>query len=96
MQEAATAIRVLVRALVLAQQSGAPEIGIDHLLAALDSNEPIPTIAGIAESYDPVPRQDMPLALDAIAAISPLGNLSAIPLDVLRSALLSAKRQGDD
>jgi hypothetical protein len=97
MHEAATAIIVLVRALVFAQSSGASEIGIDHLLAALDSNEPIPTvISGIAERYSAAPKQDMPLALDAIAAISPLGDLSTVRLDVLRSALLSAKRQGDD
>jgi hypothetical protein len=97
MDEAATAIIVLVRALVLAQGSGASEIGTDHLLAALDSNEPIPTaIAGIAEPYSAVPKQDMPLALDAIAAISPLGDLSTVSLDTLRSALVSAKRQGDD
>jgi hypothetical protein len=37
----------------------------------------------------------MPLALDAIAAISPLGDLSTVPLYTLRSAL-SAKRQGDN
>ena len=96
MQEAAPAILVLVKALVLAQRSGASEIGIDHLSAALDSNEPIPTtIAGTAEPYSPVPKRDMPLALDAIAAISPLGELSTVSLDTLRSALVSAKRQGD-
>jgi hypothetical protein len=94
MQEAATAILVLVRALVFAQSSGASEIGIDHLLAALDSNEPIPTT--IAGPYSAVPKQDMPLALDASAAISPLADLSTVSLDTLRSALVSAKRQGND
>ena len=86
---------VLVRALVLAQSSGALEIGIGHLLAALDpetgSAEPVAPREG---PFFPVPRQDMALSSDAAMAMAPLGDISAIPLDVLRSVLLSAKRQG--
>ena len=93
--EAAPAMLVLVRALVLAQTSGASEIGIDHLLAALDpetsSAEPVAPPEG---PFFPVPRQDMALAPDAAAAMAPLGDISTIPLNVLRSVLLSAKRRG--
>ena len=70
---------VLVRAVVLAQNSGASEIGIDHLLAALDpetsSAEPVAPPEG---PFFPVPRQDMALAPDAAAA-------SLVLLKVLRN-----------
>ena len=96
MQEAATAIRLLVRALVLAQRSGASEIEVDHLLAALDADVfEQPMAKPVEGPYFAIPAQDMPLTPDAVAALEPLGEISAIPLDVLRSALLSAKRQGD-
>ena len=96
--EAAPALRVFVRALVIAQSSGASEIAIDHLLAALDTgigpNEPIAGL--IAERYVPVPKQDMPFAPDVTAAaLEPLGEIFAIPLDVLRRALVSEKREGE-
>jgi hypothetical protein len=98
MQEAAPAILALVRALVIAQDSGASEIRVDHLLAALDddidSNETDPTL--IAERYVAVPAHDMPLAPDVVAVLEPLGEIWAIPLDVLRSALVSVKREGDN
>jgi hypothetical protein len=94
--EAAAAILVLFRALVLAQSSAASEIGVDHLLAALDadvaSNEPVATL--IAERYVAVPKQDMPLAPDVVAALGRFREISTIPLDVLRSALVSAKPSG--
>src|SRR5882762_9055596 len=93
--EAAPAMLVLVRALVLAQTSGASEIGIDHLLAALDpesgSGDPVAPPEG---TFFPVPRQDMALSPGAAAAMASLGDISTIPLDVLRSVLLSAKCQG--
>ena len=85
---------VLVRALVLARSLGGSEIGIDHLLAALDpetaSTEPVPPPEG---PFVPVPGQDMLLSPDAAAALAALGDILTIPLDVLRSVLLSAKRQ---
>jgi hypothetical protein len=92
--EAASAIQLLFRALALARSSGAPEIEIDHLIAALDADVLDQPIAKPVEGpYFAVPAQDMPLAPDVIAALEPLGGISAIPLGVLRSALLSAKRQ---
>jgi hypothetical protein len=96
MHEAATAILVLARALVLAQDSGASEIGIDHLLAVLDADVLEQPIAESVEGpYFAIPAQDIPLAPDVVVALEPLGEIWAIPLDVLHSALLSAKRQGD-
>ena len=93
----APAVRVFVTALVLARRSGPSEIGIEHILAALGtsigSNEPIAAL--IAERYVPVPKQDTPLAPDVIAALEPLGEIFATPLDVLRWALVSAKHQGE-
>lgn len=86
---------VLLRALVLAQRSGASEIGIDHLLAALDpETRSVNPIAPREGPFFPVPRQDMALSLGATAAMAPLGDISTIRPDVLLSVLLSAKGQG--
>jgi hypothetical protein len=93
--EAPPAILVLCRALVFAQTSGATEIDIDHLLAALDPESgSLDPVAPSEGPFFPVPKQDMALSPGAAAAIGPLGDISAIPLDVFRSVLLSAKRQG--
>jgi hypothetical protein len=81
--------------LVLAQTSGATEIEIDHLLAALDPEfgllDPVVPPEG---PFFPVPKEDMALSPGAAAAIRPLGDISTIPLDVFRSVLLAARRQG--
>jgi ClpA/ClpB-like protein len=83
---------VLVRALLLAQESGASEIGIDHLLAAFtpETGSAAPRDA----PFFPVPKREMSLSPDAAAAIVHLGEISTIPSDVLLAALLSAKRRG--
>ena len=95
MPEATPAMLVLVRALLLAQKSGAPEIGIDHLLAALTPETGSDAPPAPREGpFLPVPRREMALSPDAAAAIARLGAISTIPLDVLRIALLSAKRRG--
>jgi len=77
------------------RSSGASEIGIDHLLAAIEpESSSVDHAAPPEETFVPVPRQDMALSDGATAAIAPLGDISTIPLDVLRSVLLSAKRHG--
>jgi len=84
--EAFPAMRVLVRALGLAQSSGASEIGINYLLATLDAESgSVDPVAPPAGTFFPVPRQDMALSPGAAAAMAPLENLSTIPLDDLRS-----------
>jgi hypothetical protein len=89
------AMLVLARALVLAQSSGASEIGINHLLAVLDAEAgSVDPVAPPEGTFFPVPRQDMALSPGADAAMAPLENISTIPLDALRSVLLSAKHQG--
>jgi len=86
---------VMIKALVLARGSGASEIGIDHFLAALEpESSSVDPAAPPEGTFFPVPRQDIALSHGAAAAIATLGDISTIPLDVLRSALLSAKRQG--
>ena len=86
---------VLARALVLAQTSGASEIGIDHLLAGLDAEAgSVDPVAPLEGTFFPVPKQEMALSPGAAAALAPFENISTIPLDVLRSVFLSAKRHG--
>jgi hypothetical protein len=93
--EAAPTMLVLIKALVLARSSGASEIGIDHLLAALEAESSSVDPAAPPEgTFFPVPRQDMALSRGAATAIARLGDISTIPLDVLRNVLLSAKGQG--
>jgi hypothetical protein len=75
---------VLVRALVLARSLGASEIGIDHLLAALDPESgPDAPPEG---AFFPVPRQDMALSRDAAAAVNgPTRSPQTLPSGVKRS-----------
>lgn len=79
---------------MLAQSSGASEIGIEHLLTALDYEagftDPVAPLEG---PFVSVPKQDMLLLPGAAEAIAPLGDIWRITLDVLRGALVSAKRQ---
>jgi hypothetical protein len=81
---------VFATALRLAQRVGASEISIAILLAALDhkvtANEAAEPATG---PFLPVPHVDMPLSKDAAAVIASLEDISSIPTNVLRSALLA-------
>jgi hypothetical protein len=93
--EAAPSMVVLVKAVPLAQISGASEIGIDHLLAALaPQTSSVAPAAPVGGPFFPVPKCDMALSTGALAAMASLGEISTIPADVLRRALLAAKRHG--
>jgi hypothetical protein len=86
---------VLVKALLIAQSSEAPEITIDHLLAALDDvTSVVDPAPQPAPSYLAVPKVDLPLSSGAAAALEPLGDFSDVSLDVLRRFLLDAKYRG--
>ena len=90
---------VLCKALILAEKEKAPAIGVDHLLAALDTpvtmTEPAEPARG---PYLPAPHRDKPLSNDAQAAIEAAGALSPATLgqltsESLRAALLAFKRE---
>jgi hypothetical protein len=83
---------VFFKALFLAEQEGAKEIGIRHLLAALDSPA-METNLGVSSTgpFVPVPRVDKFLSSGAQAAIAALGNLDHMSIDSLR-AVLTARR----
>lgn len=85
---------VLVIALLLAHAEGANEIGIDHLLAALDapaSREPKPPIGG---PFVPAPCCELPLSEGARSVMCSVGDAGSASVDSLRSALLRAKQRG--
>jgi hypothetical protein len=86
---------VLLKALIIAQSSEAPEIRIDHLLAALDDvTSVVDPAPRPAPPYLAVPKVDLPLSSGAAAALEPLGDFSDVSLDVLRPVLLNAKLRG--
>ena len=76
---------VFMRAFLLAQRSKAPEIRIEHLLAALDEDMPLAVESSIRPEppFLPVPHQDLPLSPGAAAALGPLGNISHVSLKAL-------------
>lgn len=83
-------LMVFFRAALLAQQSGASEIGIYHLLQALDGgviNQP--SVAQSVGPFLPVPHQDLPFSREAAAVLESLGDVLDMPLDRLRGALRS-------
>ena len=91
-------IEVFVRALILAEDENAPEIGVDHLLAALDSptteSKPVEQSMG---PFVPAPHRDKAFSSEAKAAIEAAGtaapsDLEQLSIDSLRRALLAAKR----
>jgi hypothetical protein len=88
--ETPSIVLVFATALRMAQCSGASEISVAILLAALDheftSNEAAVRATG---AFLPVPHVDMPLSNEAAAAIAPLGDILSIPTNLLRSALLA-------
>jgi hypothetical protein len=87
---------VVFKAMLLAQGSGASEIGIDILLTAIDApmpNMPPPESPG-AESCGFVINSDWtPLSSEVVEALAPFGGLEEISLEALRTALLSAKKK---
>ena len=90
---------VFMRAFLLAQRSKAPEIRIEHLLAALDEDMPSVVEPSIPPEPPflllPVPHQDLPLSPGAAAALEPLGDIFNVSLKALRNVLLEAQRRGE-
>lgn len=85
-------MHVLITALLFAHAQEATEIGVDHLLAALDADldEPEPG----AEGTGPVPRVELPLSAGVRSGMSSLGDIESASIDALRRALLRAKEDG--
>ena len=84
---------VLFTALLLAHAQEATEIGVDHLLAALDADlhEPEPRAEG---PFVPVPRVELPLSAGVRSVMSSLGDIESASIDTLPRALLRAKEDG--
>jgi hypothetical protein len=91
-------IEVFLKALILAEKENAPEIGVDHLLAALDTptaeRKPVEQSPG---PFVPASHRDKPLSSQAKAAIEAAGalapsDLEQLTIDSLRTALLAVKR----
>jgi hypothetical protein len=91
-------MKVLCKALMLAEEENAAEIDVDHVLAALDTpvtvTEPAERTLG---PYLPSPHRGKPLSNGAKAAIEAAGALAPADLgqltpDSLRTALLAVKR----
>ena len=87
-------VEVFFKALLLAEKESAPEIGVSHLLAALDNPTPESKPAEqSAGPLAPVPHLDKPLASEVMAAIeaavgSAPVDFEQLTLDSLRNALL--------
>ncbi|HKW96832.1 MAG TPA: hypothetical protein VJN43_03820 [Bryobacteraceae bacterium] len=91
------AIQALLQAFLLAEKEEASEIGVHHLLAALDHPE-FESEAALppAGPFTPVPRQDKPLSSDACAAIEAACarvpcELEQLSTERLRAALVAAR-----
>ncbi len=91
-------MEVFCKALILAESENAAEIGVDHLLAALESPAAVNgSTLHTSEPYLPAPHRDQPLSSQARAAIKAAGALTAfgfehLTVDSLRTALLAVKR----
>ena len=90
---------VFFKATHLAQRSGASEIGIDILLAALDA----PAVSSQPpETADPdcsggfLNSDWIPISTEVARALEPFGGFENITRDTLRTALLSVKKNGPD
>jgi hypothetical protein len=91
-------IELFVKALILAEKENASEIGVDHLLTALDS--PTTRTEAVEQSMGPLvptPHRDKPFSSEARTAIEAAGGrttsgLEQLTLDSLRRALLAARR----
>jgi hypothetical protein len=86
---------VFLRATMLAQNSGASEIGIDILLAALDCETDPPHSIEPAEldceSFF-INSDWISLSKEVVAAIATVGDAEAMKPESLRRVLLAAKR----
>ncbi len=82
--------QVFFKALMLARAAGAREIGIAHLLAALDA-PPVTRESVRPAVLEPVEKQELPLSPRAAAVVQTLGDdIFSIPVDTFRRALLAA------
>jgi hypothetical protein len=95
-------VEVFFKALLLAEKESAPEIGVDHLLAALDSptieSQPVEQSTG---PYVPIPHRDKALSSEAKAAIEAACALAScdleqLTIDSVRTALDAARRDHTD
>jgi hypothetical protein len=91
-------IEVFFKALILAEKEGAPEIGVDHVLAALDGpsieSKPVEQSTG---PFVPAPHRDKALSSEAQAAIEAAGafdssDFEQLTTDSLRRTLLDCRR----
>ena len=88
----------------MAANSGAGEIGIDHLLAALDRSSRLEEEL-VALLFEQVPKNGggffhntewMRLSNGVVAVINPIGGFEGIAnVEVLRSALIEARKRGE-
>lgn len=89
---------VLFRALLVSEEEGAPEIGLDHLLAALDRTTEQSSLLDVSTGpYMPIPHRNMNLSEEAKAAIKAACavvpcDIGQLPIDSFRSALVAARR----
>jgi len=85
---------VFFRALILAERECAPEIRVNHLLAALDveptEETPVPPSTG---PFLPCPKREMFFSSEAEALIESVGGLEGTTLERLRTALLAARSE---
>jgi hypothetical protein len=88
------AMGVFFRALILAERECAPELRVDHLLAALDvaSVEESPVVPSSGPLL-PCEHRDKFFSSEAAALIESVGGLDGATLDRLRRALLAAKSE---
>lgn len=90
---------VFFKATQLAQQSGAPEIEIDILLAALDAPAVSSQLGEVSDtdSFEVFVNSDLiPMSDEVVRALTPFGGLEKIEnitLDTFRTALLSARER---
>ena len=85
---------VFFRALILAEREFAPEIRVEHLLAALavepTEETPVPPSVG---PLLPCPKREIFFSCESEVLIESLGGLEGATLDRLRTALLAAKSE---
>jgi hypothetical protein len=87
------------KATLLARESGASEIGIDALLAALDvpvADMPTPETPDSECCAFFINSDWMSMSSEVVTALAPFGELEQIDLDGLRNALLLAKKNKAD
>ena len=91
-------IEVFVKALILAEEENASEIGVDHLLTALDSPKTETESVELSMGpFMPSPHREKPFSSEARTAIEAAcgcatSGLEQVTLDSLRRELLAARR----